>query len=105
MGSEMFRLSIDETKSSLLSLNEMLQGSLNYYLRLKLEAFPMPPQLSLTPARILEIFKETSKRGAVTRVRLYRVGARLIYAVAHHDSVAFELALRDLLELGKVGTR
>lgn len=101
----MARFSIDESKNSLVSFNELLAASFNYYLRLKLEALPQTPQFQLTPQRLMQIFKEASANGNVARMRFYRVGVRLGYAMVNHDVAAFEMALQDLKELGKVGRR
>ncbi len=79
--------------------------TLKYFLRLRLEALPGRPRFHLTPERVIELIQSASAAGGLTRVRLWRVMVRLSASALYQDTAAFESALRDLLELGKVGAR
>lgn len=92
-----------ESKECLAHLGEQMQSTAAYFLRMRMEALPQTFDVRLTPGAVEEAFMRAQKNSRVARARLYRIAVRMVYALAYRDSVAWELACRDLFELGKVG--
>jgi hypothetical protein len=84
---------------------DQMSATLSYYLRMRFSALPQTLDVRITPESIIRLFSEARRNTAVAKVRLYRVAARILYSVIYLDSMAFERAFRDLLELGKVDKR
>lgn len=93
------------SRDALQSLVDQIQATIRYFLRMRFEALPQTFAVKISPEGVMELFELARKNSAVAPARLYRVGVRLLYSVIHHDRASFELALRDLADMGKVGTR
>jgi hypothetical protein len=93
------------SRDALASLGDQIGATIKYFLRMRFEALPQTFAVKLSPEGVMELFELARKNTAVAPARLYRVGVRLLYSVIYHDRASCELALRDLAEMGKVGTR
>ena len=93
------------SRDSLASLGDQIGATIKYFLRMRFEALPQTFAVKISPEGVMELFELARKNTAVAPARIYRVGVRLLYSVIYHDRASFELALRDLAEMGKVGTR